>query len=222
MEATLDQATKILSLFKNTPVEQVQVILGSGFLADLRDGNIAEVDRDEYRKILGLCSLMPKPELLLEYINSITNPGTTEKFIARDRFAVNTKSDAPVKISYLGDNFKKWFLGKVEEPFIESALRYGKLRKPSVDASIIAELGGEEKAETTLTELWQALEKQPNGEKGDLLTNGYANIFYIRDVNGVLRAVRARWYGDGWIVFAFSVEGPFWWFAGHRVFSRNS
>lgn len=53
-EATLDQGTKILAVFKDTPVEQVQAILASGFLADLRDGNIAEVERNEFRRLLGL------------------------------------------------------------------------------------------------------------------------------------------------------------------------
>ena len=53
-EATLDQAAKILSVFRNTPVEQVQAIVGSGLLADLRDGNVAEVNREEFRKMLGL------------------------------------------------------------------------------------------------------------------------------------------------------------------------
>ena len=53
-EATLDQAAKILALFKDTPSEQVQDLLESGFLADLRDGNIADVNRDEFRRLVGL------------------------------------------------------------------------------------------------------------------------------------------------------------------------
>ena len=59
----------------------------------------------------------------------------------------------------------------------------------SVDGPILAELGGEAKAETTLTEVYSLMEAQKNGENGPLLTNGYANIFYVRDVNGALRAV---------------------------------
>jgi len=223
MEATLDQGTKILSIFKNTPIEQVQAILGSGLLADLRDGNIVEINRDSFRKILGLKPLNAPTELLLDLAGStVIIPSTKGPFVARKHLVVDTGRKAKVKISYLGDNFCLWFLDKVEEPFIGSELRYGRLRKLSVDAPIIAELGGEEKAETTLTELWQALEKQPNGNRGDLLTDGCANIFYIRDVNGVLRAVYAFWFGVGWFVFADSVVSPHRWLGGFQVFSRNS
>ena len=60
-KATLNQAAKILSIFENTPAEQIQEILSSGLLADLRDGNITNVDRDEFRKILGL---IPKDQAM--------------------------------------------------------------------------------------------------------------------------------------------------------------
>jgi hypothetical protein len=38
-------------------------------------------------------------------------------------------------------------------------------------------------------ERFSIMEKQRNGEAGPLLTDGYANIFYIEDVSGDLRAV---------------------------------
>ena len=63
------------------------------------------------------------------------------------------------------------------------------------------------------------MERQSNG---DLLTNGYANIFYVRDVNGELRAVFVGWGGVGWSVRAYSVGDPDAWRGGDRVFSRNS
>lgn len=64
--------------------------------------------------------------------------------------------------------------------------------------------------------------EQGNGEDGILLTNGYANIFYIRDINGVFWAVRCPWSGDVWYVRATSVGPPRGWGGGSRVFSRNS
>ena len=67
------------------------------------------------------------------------------------------------------------------------------------------------------------MEKQGNkGEDGILLNNGYANIFYIKDQNGVLRPVGVYWCDDGWLVSAYSVGRPSRWDAGGRVFSRNS
>ncbi len=167
----------------------------------------------------------PKLELLLEPVGTVTIPATTGKFVAKDRFVINTKRNAPVKISYLGDNFKVWFLNgdsKTEDPISEQTLRYHKLRQSSVDGPIITELGGEAKAETTLSAPLSLMEKQKHGEDGVLLNNGYANIFYIKDNAGVLRAVSVYWLDDGWHVSARSVEDPYRWHGGHQVFSRNS
>jgi len=91
-----------------------------------------------------------------------------------------------------------------------------------VDAPIIAELGGNEKAETTLTEVFSLMEKQPNGEEGALLNNGWWNILYVKDQNGVLRTVSVCWLVDGWNVYARSVGDPYGWYDGYQVFSRNS
>lgn len=127
-----------------------------------------------------------------------------------------------MKISWLGDNFKKNFLDKVEEVVAETTLNYHKLKKSSRDILIINELGGEDKAETTLAEMFFQMKKQASGESGVLLTNDYANIFYIRDINGVLWAVYCRWDVVGWYVFADSVEATDDWNAGGQVFSRSS
>ena len=213
--ATLGQAAKMLSLFEETPIDQVQALLASGLLADLRDADIAEIERDNFRKFVGLKPLTP----LLELIGTVTVPAT-QRFIAREKFIANTGRKAPVKISYLGSNFLEWFLNKVEEPRPEAQLRYAKLRKYSVDHPILTELGNS--AETTLAEIFQLMLNQPNGENGALLTNSYANIFYVRDSNNELRAVYVDWVGGGWYVFARSVGLPYEWRGGRRVFSRDS
>ncbi len=164
----------------------------------------------------------PKP-LLVPFGTTVVSP-TTAPFAAKDRFVVNTKRNAAVKIAFVWDNFTSWFMGKTEQPFEGSTLKYGMLSRSSVDGPIIAELGGEEKAETTLAEVFALMSAQPNGENGALLTNGYANIFYVRNAKGVLRAVRVGWDADdgGWDVYAFSVADPSSWGGGRLVFSRNS
>ena len=169
----------------------------------------------------------PKPtSSILELVSTVMVSATTSKFVAKEWFVCDTGRKAKVKISYLGNNFTEWFLsgsGKTENPINEQTLRYHKLRQSSVDGPIIAELGGVEKSETTLSEMFALMEKQGKGEAGVLLNNnGYANIFYVRDQNGVLRAVYVFWRGDGWNVSAFSVENPGRWGGGGQVFSRNS
>ena len=161
-------------------------------------------------------------ETILESLGTITIPATTERFIAKNRFVVDTSKKAKVKISFLGDNFRKNFLNKIEEAIPETILRHRELRKSSRDIPIINELGGDDKSETTLSEMFALMEKQPNGEDGHLLTNGYANVFYVRGHDGVLWSVYCYWYDDSWYVRTRSVDDPLEWNAGYRVFSRNS
>lgn len=181
-----------------------------------------------------LLSLQP----LLNPVGTIkVRPAT--QFDKHKFFQVNTEKNALVRISYIWENFKKWFLppsvseaavsggGPYREPGVpgsatEVALRYQTLNKRSVDGPIINQLGGEEKAETTLAEIAALMALQPSSDPGVLFTNGYANIFYVRDVSGVLRAVRVDGDVDGWSVHAHSVEDPGEWDAGRQVFSRDS
>lgn len=166
--------------------------------------------------------IVPSPLLKPAGTGTLLILATVEPFITRDRFIVNTGRKAKVKISYIGENFRAWFLEKVEESFGGSTLCSARLRKGSVDGPIIAELGGEQKAETTLAEMFALMERQRNGQGGSLLTNGYANIFYVRDKNCVLRAVSVDWGGGGWDVYADSVADPYKWHDDDLVFSRNS
>ena len=171
------------------------------------------------------CWVAQVAQSILEFVGTVVVPATTSKFVAKTRFVVNTERNAPVRISYIGDNFKAWFLngdGKTEDPESVRTLRYHKLRQSSVDGPIITELGGEAKTETTLSEMFSLMEKQKHGEDGVLLNNGWANIFYIKDSAGVLRAVCVDWGADGWCVGARSVGHPRRWGGGRQVFSRNS
>lgn len=153
----------------------------------------------------------------LEGMGTVTVLATAEPFVTRSKFVVE---GTPINISFLGSNFQKWFAGKTEEPMAEAQIRYANLVKSSVDGPILAELG--ENVETMLAQIWQLLELQPNGEEGVLLTKGWANIFYVRDVARALRAVRVGWFGDGWSVNANSVGRLGGWRGGDRVFSSNS
>lgn len=172
------------------------------------------------------CELMqmvePKPRTdLLEFISTVVIPATATKFVFKDKFVVNTKPNAPVKISYLGAWILKGYF-KIEDLGIDTTLRYYKLRNTSMDRLIIEELGGEAKAETTLSGVFSLMVGQKHGESGVLLTNGYANLFYIRDITGDLCTIVVRWNVVGWKVDVESVDRQFSWVCGSQVFSRNS
>lgn len=159
---------------------------------------------------------------LLSIVGSTTIVATTQEFAAREKFVINRKALAKVRITELDKGFKAWFLGKVEQPIVGNGVCIYRLNKNSLDTSVIMLLGGEAKAETTLVEMFTLMEKQGSGQTGDLLTNSYANIFYIRDVDGVLRAVSCNWAVDGWYVEAYPLGNQYGWNTGRQVFSRNS
>ncbi len=94
------------------------------------------------------------------------------------------------------------------------------------DTEIISQLGGEaevRKYAFTPDQIADMIDAQPSGSPGAMLTNGYANIFYVTGVDGVLFAVRVRWLSGRrqWLVAAcrLGVDGD--WLAGRRVF-RNT
>lgn len=228
-KATFDQATHLLELVKQKErsgsCNWLQDLYDSGILSDVfAIPDPKKVNRVEVQRVFGILpsvgAVPAPPKPLLEPIGTVVIPATTKQFVARKRFVADTGRKARVKISWLGDDFKAWFLNKIEEPAAEATLRSAKLPRSSVDEPILTEL--DDTAETTLGEMFSLLERQPNGERGTLLNDDRANIFYVLDVAGALRVVGLYWRGDGWGVHAHSVGSPFPWFDGSQVFSRNS
>lgn len=153
---------------------------------------------------------------LLEAIDTVTIPGT-ERFVAQEKFVVGK---TPVKIARLDDRFKDWFSTKTEESVGVTTLCFSKLTRSELDGPIMAELG--DAKETMLVQVYTLMEREANGEEGVLLTDGWANIFYVRDIKGRVRAVYISWSTDGWGVHAHSVDVGHKWVDRLRVFSLNS
>jgi hypothetical protein len=160
-----------------------------------------------------------RAEEFFQSIGQIVIPARAGEFVAKDFFVVNTAENAPAKISYVGENFGKRYLGKTEKPFSGSILAGRQLTENALDEKIIAKIGGKAKAETTLYEVYIAITQQPNGPNSGCGKLKMWNIFYVLDVNGVLGAVIVHWYGDGWDVDADELGDE--WGAGDAVFSRN-
>jgi hypothetical protein len=147
----------------------------------------------------------PIPSKLLgELVGSMTPVKTVERFAVADHF--RTGEVKGVRIAFVSDNFREKFGKKVEQNTPPGQIHVYRLIKDSLDAPIITVLG--DKHELTLAELWQLVADQGQGEKGPLLTDGYANICYVRADQGVLWAVDAFWDGGGWGFSAGSVGAP--------------
>jgi hypothetical protein len=158
-----------------------------------------------------------KPESsqrLLEAVDSATIPASAKPFAVRERF----ERPVGVKFSTVWNEFKKRFYGKVEAPSAETLMRKYRLLAIAPDAPIIAELGGAAVAETTVSAAFWLIERQGRGQPGILQTNGYANIFYVRDQKDVLCAVRVGWDEEGWVIDAIPVEDPLAWNGKHEIF----
>ncbi len=153
---------------------------------------------------------------LLEFLFSF-NAKAVERFVAKEKF-VEGKTTDDVSISWLGENFKKNFLGKIERNVKPAELKVQKLLETATDLpqedepGIIPELAG--KHRTFLAHFFQLLAYKQQQQDYSWL------IGYICDENGVLWTVFAHWRGDGWNVEAYSVGRPSRWVAGHRVLSR--
>lgn len=153
---------------------------------------------------------------LLRYETWISLPAHTSFNVA----TIKEGTKGAVKIWGLGDNFKKRFGRKTEVETNAVEIRVHTLIDASRDLPIITELA--EKCEITLGQFYHLLEKQGSGQEGVLLINGYANVAYIRDDEGILWAVHAYWNADrgGWSVGAYSVDDPRRWRAGRKFLSR--
>ena len=172
------------------------------------------------RSIAALNAAAPFKRSSLLSLKQTVGVSGADSFVAADHFKVDTSEKAKVKIAYLSTNFTTHFMSKREENVPAGELKVHTLLRSSVDRPIIDELGASYK--TYLADLWALLEKQPIGEEGSLLADGWYNIFYLEDIDGHLWAVYAFWlaHDGGWHVFTYFVVIPDTWDAGNQVVSR--
>ena len=149
-----------------------------------------------------------------QFVADVRLPATTIPLVVRDQFKPPTR----IKYATVWDDFKTRFFGKSEALRPELTLRKFKLLAFVSDGPIIAELGGECQVECPLSVVFDLLLRQTGGQAGFLQTNGFANIFYVRDDQGTLCAVQIGWAEDGWVLDAVPVD-DLAWNGGHMIFS---
>ncbi|MEK7156335.1 MAG: hypothetical protein AAB790_00835 [Patescibacteria group bacterium] len=165
------------------------------------------------------------PDPLFAFVGRLKTEGTKE-FVAKKNYVVDTSETTRVRISYLGNNFKKYLLPLVEHDIAPSDLVLSGLIRGQHDLPLddenpgtIAGLGGTSKAVTGLYEFFETLAYKQ--AMGDLTpTVGYV-LFKDEDGNSVLWPVRGHWHVGGWYVEAYSVSSPREWYAGYEFVSRE-
>lgn len=156
---------------------------------------------------------------ILSYLGSGPFPAIG-LFVAQEHFRISD-STSKVKISQMGKNFRAWFLVKTEVPISDRRIVYYKLLKTSADRNILAELDANNKVPSTLQMIWYLICHQKNGEIGSLLNDGKANVFFVKDVNNILRAVSVLWDAGGWQICARPIGDSMDWLEGRQIFSVN-
>ena len=155
---------------------------GTALFAGEGSGNLAEV----------------APETMKLY--TTVNIPSANQFVAKDHFKVGAGG---VKIIWIGPNFQSAFLeaeGWTGKNLTKGANRIWRLWRDLTDKDILGKLGT--KAETTLDRVWELLEIQGNGCKGNLLIDGQPNIFYVRVGKDALYAVSCCSSRGGWTIEA--------------------
>jgi len=129
---------------------------------------------------------------------------------------------------YVWDDFVEKILSVASptEPVSETKLAVFNLPHDMTDAEIHTELAEGyvfEDASKFCFMLAGMIKKQWNAEKGALLTNGCANIFYVRGLNDEVFAVGIRWLLNSreWCVFA-ALPSNNQQFIGGRAFSATT
>jgi len=214
----IDLSVEDYSYWTANPAElnaTISVVLRRGLKVPLPDDEVPVVSLGRREQ--------PAPTLL-KAITTVTLPAIPS-FDAGAHFVVTpdkARKKAELVIGWIGDNAKRLVKGFVEPEVAEATLRVHTLTKASVDGPIIAELGGEEVITTTWGQMHKMMWRQGRGQQGTLLTNGYANIFYIRCSDGAVWAVGCHWLsvcGD-WDVGAYPITFPYWWNVGYLIVSR--
>lgn len=98
------------------------------------------------------------------------------------------------------------------------------LTRNTSEADMFGKLGSDEYTATLtsavdLGQIEAMIEAQWDGQEGELLIDGSANIFPMIGKNGALHVVSVFWYGQ-WGVECFPFEAGDVWDAGSQVFSN--
>lgn len=203
MNATLKQAKKALDLIDQSGADAEQLQKIFPYLSDLLRANTAEMNRDDFQKMCGI-----KPKLtLLTFVGNTAILASRSTFVAREHFVINTSETASVKISGFGGCFEERLLNKVEQGLdARSTMRCHLLRKESLDAPVIDELGGLGQVQSFLAEIFALLMKQPDGQRGTLFNDGRKNMFYVCTSNTEPLSIRVSWHSGGWYIGADSIK----------------
>lgn len=92
---------------KKVPVDQTQKLIDSGFLSDLCDGNLDQVKRDDFRRMLGLAPLNARPTfpVSVDYRRTLAEMISAGRYdrinsdITAEHFPIKGEGQQPVELA---------------------------------------------------------------------------------------------------------------------------
>lgn len=157
---------------------------------------------------------------LLRRRNDVSLPASSETFDPNVSFQTRPGL-------YVWDEFRNRIVAatKTIRSVAETKIGSFDLVIASNDAEIRAELPENhvfENPSEFCARLAGMIQHQANGQAGELLSNGYANIFYVLGQNGEVFDVFVVWSADDreWSVSTYELD-VLRWNAGRRAFSSN-
>ena len=138
------------------------------------------------------------------------------RFPVRDHFKPDVSPFAPIQIYYVSCEFKEAFLDIVEKEVSADELLVWPLTQRIGHKDIFERYAPVQP--TSFAHINELLKLQPNGEKGILLVNSSANIFYVDRKKGDCWTIWVRWWkGCGWFIRTCPATAPFVWSVGDQV-----
>jgi len=207
--ATLGQGIKVLELVRDKEIssEQFQKVMSSGLLADLLDANVDDVDRDSFRRNIGLKPLNPKPEPILKMISG----GHNLVLGACDGTKVIAKAKKTF-LSGIDSDFEKW---RADEPGQATPATVLDVYEMAEDATFSQMFGflnvDVNKLCFTQHQIIGFAEKYPDW----LRTGGYATFFLFKS-HGHFFVASVGVYSVGLHVYVSKFGRSDTWIAGRR------
>lgn len=155
------------------------------------------------------------------WVKNVIVPATSG-FDAKTAFA--EKSNSAIAQFYHWSDFESTVYPKLNPvpAMPKQSVSAYRITETSSLADIIEQTGAKP---MSLNEFSQTLaylvSKQPTGQAGELLSDGYWNIFFVEVSPGYSVAVSAYWNSDysSWFLLGYSLSHG--WYAGRQVFLRN-
>ena len=189
--ATPKQMVKLMQIFCEVPTEQLQDVLESGFLADLRDANISQINREDFRRI---CGLISKSSVTHTSTITVDETKTVEDLTAEGKYKWSN-SDVT------SEKFPRPENGTRSERKI-ALFHFG---KEMTSEQVIAEMDKEGFRQATIHELLALGIAQPELQKdfpiislGSVCVLNGRRLVAILYENAGYRGLRLSWFDLGW------------------------